>query len=319
MQTQQLRVRAEQGDAEAEAKLGTAYVRGRGVPQDYDAALRWYRKSAAHGSADGDVGIGAAYYYGYGVTPDYTESLSWYRKAADQGNAAGEAGVGYLYEHGEGVARDYSEALRWSRKAADQGNGRAETDLGNMYYHGKGVSQNYSEAVRWYRKAAYQGDPRAEYDLGLVYFYGRGVPRSRAEANRWFAKAADDGDERARRALSCPLTPFVKFLLALQLAGGIFLVSFAPIKSSYLPYPEMAWNRDRRTTVVAGLLCVLFVGLKWYGYTHLLLRPLTAPLNAFTWFRWAIDLALVAVFVSLVQTSRREAAHDSSTETDAIA
>jgi len=40
-----VRVRAEQGDAEAEAKLGSAYVRGRGVPQDYNEALRWYRRS----------------------------------------------------------------------------------------------------------------------------------------------------------------------------------------------------------------------------------------------------------------------------------
>ena len=38
------RVRAEQGDAKAEADLGNLYSHGRGVAQDYAEALRWYLK-----------------------------------------------------------------------------------------------------------------------------------------------------------------------------------------------------------------------------------------------------------------------------------
>ena len=45
------RILAEQGDAESQLKLGSMYSRGKGVPQDYGEAVRWYRKSAEQGYA----------------------------------------------------------------------------------------------------------------------------------------------------------------------------------------------------------------------------------------------------------------------------
>ena len=309
-----LQSRAEQGDAEAEAKLGTAYVRGRGVPRDYDAALRWYRKSVQHGSADGEVGMGAAYYYGYGVTTDFTGALSWYRKAADQGSAAGEAGLGYLYEHGDGVARDYAEALRWYRKAADSGDARVAADLGGMYYYGHGVSVDYSEALRWYRMGADHGDPGAEYDLGYMYFYGRGVPQNRAEANRWFAKAADAGNQDAEKWLSCPLKTSIKFALMAEFALGTLLLSLAPTRLSYLAAPRIEWNRNRLATVTAGLFCLTHVGLNWYGYTHFLLRRVGVPLNAFTWLHWVVDSMMFAALANMVRVAFSEEQTKSAVE-----
>jgi TPR repeat protein len=40
---------AEQGDAEAQCALGYMYEVGRGVPQNYEEAERWYLLSAAQG------------------------------------------------------------------------------------------------------------------------------------------------------------------------------------------------------------------------------------------------------------------------------
>src|SRR5438128_6238473 len=51
------RVRAEQGDAEAQAKLGSMYSHEQGVPQDYAEALRWYRKAGDQGNANGQDGL----------------------------------------------------------------------------------------------------------------------------------------------------------------------------------------------------------------------------------------------------------------------
>ena len=125
------RVRAEQGDAEAEAKLGSMYSHGQGVPQDYAEALRWYRK------------------------------------AADQGDRNAENGIALMYSQAQGVPQDYAEALRWYHKAADQGYAKAQYNLGNMYYYGRGVPQDRAEAERWYHKAANQGDEYARRALGL--------------------------------------------------------------------------------------------------------------------------------------------------------
>jgi hypothetical protein len=125
------RLRAEQGDARAEANLGNMYAHGQGVPQDYAEALRWYRK------------------------------------AAEQGDAKAENGIALMYSQGQGVPQDYAEALRWYRKAVDQGYAKAQYNLGNMYYYGRGVPQDRAEAERWYHKAADQGDEYAQRALGL--------------------------------------------------------------------------------------------------------------------------------------------------------
>jgi uncharacterized protein len=41
-----LRPLADQGNAEAQMKLGFMYVTGEGTPQDYVEALKWFRRAA---------------------------------------------------------------------------------------------------------------------------------------------------------------------------------------------------------------------------------------------------------------------------------
>ena len=40
------------GHADAQVKLGHMYFEGRGVPQDYQGALRWYLLAATQGNAE---------------------------------------------------------------------------------------------------------------------------------------------------------------------------------------------------------------------------------------------------------------------------
>jgi hypothetical protein len=105
------------------------------------------------------------YSNGRGVPQDYAEAVKWYRKAADQGNAKAQTNLGVLYADGSGVPRDYSEAVKWYRKAAAQGRPIAQNNLGSMYSNGRGVPQDYAEAARWYRKAADQGYATAQNNL----------------------------------------------------------------------------------------------------------------------------------------------------------
>src|ERR1035438_5552413 len=51
------RMRAGQGDATAQYRLASMYYRGKGVPQDYPEALRWYRKAADQGDAKAQYGL----------------------------------------------------------------------------------------------------------------------------------------------------------------------------------------------------------------------------------------------------------------------
>ena len=59
---------------------------------------------------------------------------------------------------------------------------------------------------------------------------------------------------------------------------------------------------------------MLLAGLKWYGYTHLVLRRLGTPLNAFTLLRWTMELTMFAALVYVVRVARSEARTKSSFE-----
>ena len=69
------------------------------------------------------------HHFGRGVPQDYKEALRWYLKAAKQNNAHAQYLIGTMHEDGEGVPSSAQEALRWFRKAADQGHIRATAKL----------------------------------------------------------------------------------------------------------------------------------------------------------------------------------------------
>ena len=64
-----LRVRAEQGNAEAQLLLGFVYGKGEGVPQDYAEAARLVRLAAEHGVAWAQAFLGEMYERGFGYAP----------------------------------------------------------------------------------------------------------------------------------------------------------------------------------------------------------------------------------------------------------
>ena len=165
----QLRLAAGQGDARAQTELGARYESGRGVEQDYRAALAWYRRAADQGYAPGQAALGFLYSTGRGVERNDAVATSWHRRAAEQGNARAQNNLGIQYRNGHGVARDDAEAVRWFRRAAEQGNGFAENSLGEMYRDGRGVAPDDEEAARWFRRAAEQGHAFAQTNLGFLY------------------------------------------------------------------------------------------------------------------------------------------------------
>jgi len=74
--------RAEQGDAVAQYNLGLMYKQGKGVPQDYKEAVRWYRVAAEQGDATAQYNLGGMYHEGQGVPQNYIQAHMWYNLAA---------------------------------------------------------------------------------------------------------------------------------------------------------------------------------------------------------------------------------------------
>ena len=186
----ELRTRAEQGDAEAQFKLGRMYGKGEGVTRDGMQAVAWFRKAAEQGNAKAQNGLGAMYDLGQGVSQDWAQAVVWYRKAAEQGEAMAQSNLGAMYKDGHGVAQDHAQAAAWYRKAAEQGYTEGQFNLSLMYVNGRGVPQDYAQALVWYRKAAEQGYAAAQHNLGRMYETGRGVPQDNVEAHKWQDLAA---------------------------------------------------------------------------------------------------------------------------------
>jgi len=70
------------GNARAQAVLGFMYEFGRGIPQDYVLAARWYLRAAAQGEPHGQHLLGLLYDKGRGVPEDAVEAYKWLNLAA---------------------------------------------------------------------------------------------------------------------------------------------------------------------------------------------------------------------------------------------
>ena len=55
------------------------------------------------------------------MTQDYNEAVKWFRKAAEQGYANAMSWMGYFFENGKGVTKDLQEAIRWYKLGAEKG------------------------------------------------------------------------------------------------------------------------------------------------------------------------------------------------------
>ncbi len=158
---QELRAKAEAGEAAAQAQLGSLYVKGEVVTNSYAEAARWFRFAAEQGNPEGLTGLGQLYEAGQGVSKDMDEAIKCYRKAAEQGYPLAQYTMGFLYEAGRGVPKDHVEAAKWFRKAADQGEPLSQYDLGQRYELGIGVQADRAEALKWFTLAAAQGQADA--------------------------------------------------------------------------------------------------------------------------------------------------------------
>lgn len=146
----------------------TAYERG-----DYATALGLWLRLANQGNADAQYRVGNMYADGQGVPQDYAEAVKWYRKAADQGNADAQNALGDWYEYGWGapwgVPKDKAEAVKWYRRAAAQGNEWAQYHLATLYASGhEGVPLDHVLAYMWFNLAAANGNPLPERDREQV-------------------------------------------------------------------------------------------------------------------------------------------------------
>jgi len=83
---------ADQGDAHTQYRLGIMYDEGKGVPQDFAEAAKWFRKAAEQGDVQAQHNLGFLYDNGQGVPQDLILSHMWFTLAVSHFPASEEKG-----------------------------------------------------------------------------------------------------------------------------------------------------------------------------------------------------------------------------------
>lgn len=126
---QQLRMHADNGDAEAQNLIGVRYFSGNGIGQDYAQALRYFKMAADNGNLYALKNLGRIYMNGFGtVQASPREAIKWYSKAANRNDEDACYELGCIYDS-EAEFHNAKKALYWYRKASDGGNQEARDRL----------------------------------------------------------------------------------------------------------------------------------------------------------------------------------------------
>ena len=159
-----------------------------------------YLKAAKQGDADAQASLGSIYYR----DGNFREAAVWFQRAAERGDSYARAMLGAMYAEGLGVRQDYAEAVKWWRRGAAEGDPAAETLLGIALANGRGDQRDYAEAIRLWKKASAHGNAGAQALLGNAYQKGLGVRKDPSEAARWLRAACRNGRKDACRAAASP-------------------------------------------------------------------------------------------------------------------
>lgn len=116
-----LTARAERGDLEAQADLGSKYCSGDGVQRDPVEAVKWFGRAAEGGLPRAQFYLASMIGAGIGAPKDLELAARWLLKAAGNGLPQAQFHLGLMYAEGIGVDRDLQEARRWMRLAESSG------------------------------------------------------------------------------------------------------------------------------------------------------------------------------------------------------
>lgn len=230
-----LKKRAQKGDAQAQSELGHSYLYDHSRLNDKEG-YEWVKKAAEQNYAFSQLELGNIFYDPKGYYLDLPQSneqaFYWWKKAAEQGNAVAQAFLGMCYYEGKGCKTSYKDAFNWFMKSYKGGNKYAAFRLAECYDRSRGVEYSYEEsqryyeeaaeaglvdayyvlgkrekefsyskAFKWFSTAAEWGDAKCQYELAILYYWGINVLSDSQKAKYWFTKAAEQNHKESQEYL----------------------------------------------------------------------------------------------------------------------
>jgi localization factor PodJL len=156
-----LRMAAANGDPSAEFEVGARLAEGKGTPQNFQEAAKWYQRAAGHGLVQAEYRLGTFYERGLGMKADRAQAAAWYKRAANKGNIKAMHNLAVLSANQTDRSPDYTTAAQWFEEAAKRGLADSQFNLAILYENGLGVGKNLKQAYLWMSLAAQDKDSEA--------------------------------------------------------------------------------------------------------------------------------------------------------------
>lgn len=93
--------------------------------EDDDDFIEPVLAAADNGNATAQALVGTMYYYGYGLIQDYKKALFWYKLAAESGEVSAQATLGRMHYLGHAVRQHFVQAHKWYDIASINGHEEA--------------------------------------------------------------------------------------------------------------------------------------------------------------------------------------------------
>jgi TPR repeat protein len=230
---QELIAQADEGQPDAQVRVGLAYAQGKGLPKDPVRAVDYLQRAAsqrfpagvyhyaiqlAKGEGcnadvpraldllEGVAGaglvcalelLGTLYYDGQLVPVDLPRAAELFLRAGELGSISALHRYAQMNYQGTGIPVNLSRALAYYRRAHVKGYGPSSCDYAKMVMEGSGRSADVDSGVQILRQAAETGYNRAQFNLASLFLNGKTVPANLPEARRLFEMAAKSGYPKA--------------------------------------------------------------------------------------------------------------------------
>jgi TPR repeat protein len=166
--------------------------------EDHAEAAKWYRKAAEQGDAEAQRKLGDCYARGWVVATDCTEAaagyrlrqaVKWYRKAAEQNDIAALLSLGHCYKEGRGVPQNEAQAAKYFRRVASF----VPVARAGGTVHWRKEVDGVGGGIAFFVISAPDASFVSEAQQQLAYFYDLGiaVPENARKARRWRRKASE--------------------------------------------------------------------------------------------------------------------------------
>lgn len=184
-------VKAREGNAEEQCRLGIMYKHGMGIKRDDQEALHWFTLSADQDCMSAHYQLGSLFEEGRIEKKDISNALAHYQEAARLGHVRAQLKLAALSEK----KQDFEKALIFYLTAATGGCAEAQYHVARLMLKENLYDQN--EALRWLKSAVNKGYVPALSKLGELFVKGRIVKKDTKKGFDYLWAAAKKSDPQA--------------------------------------------------------------------------------------------------------------------------